>query len=249
MEKLKEQWEAAPLWQKALLLFSFSLVIAYGIYISLISPLEEEISNYEKEKQQLESELNIIKSLADKNKSKLLEAKLKKMEEELKLNKTKLETLQSFIPSQLELSPLFDTVIKNCENHNLKLVGLGVEREEDVVLYYDKQINKVEIKVLSKEDEKKKGKEENKDNIKEGIKAKRVYIQSFIVGNTQNIIKFLDSFSNSDRLIIIDKVDLSVDKAGINSKQDERKKLGVLGNITLATYYIPQQEEKNESKK
>ncbi|MFN4306897.1 hypothetical protein [Sulfurihydrogenibium azorense] len=249
MEKLKEKWEAAPLWQKALLLFSFSLVIAYGIYISLISPLEEEISNYEKEKQQLESELNIIKSLADKNKSKLLEAKLKKMEEELKLNKTKLETLQSFIPSQLELSPLFDTVIKNCENHNLKLVGLGVEREEDVVLYYDKQINKVEIKVLSKEDEKKKGKEENKDNIKEGIKAKRVYIQSFIVGNTQNIIKFLDSFSNSDRLIIIDKVDLSVDKAGINSKQDERKKLGVLGNITLATYYIPQQEEKNESKK
>jgi glycerophosphoryl diester phosphodiesterase len=249
MEKLKEQWEAAPLWQKALLLFTFSLVIAYGIYISLISPLEEEISNYEKEKQQLESELNIIKSLADKNKSKLLEAKLKKMEEELKLNKTKLETLQSFIPSQLELSPLFDTVIKNCENHNLKLVGLGVEREEDVVLYYDKQINKVEIKALSKEDEKKKGKEENKDNIKEGIKAKRVYIQSFIVGNTQNIIKFLDSFSNSDRLIIIDKVDLSVDKAGINSKQDERKKLGVLGNITLATYYIPQQEEKNESKK
>ena len=72
MEKLKEQLEAAPLWQKALLLFTFSLVIAYGIYISLISPLEEEISNYEKEKQQLESELNIIKSLADKNKSKLL---------------------------------------------------------------------------------------------------------------------------------------------------------------------------------
>lgn len=262
MEKLKEQWEAAPLWQKALLLFSFSLVIAYGIYISLISPLEEEISNYEKEKQQLESELNIIKSLADKNKSKLLEAKLKKMEEELKLNKTKLETLQSFIPSNLELSPLFDTVIKNCENYNLKLVGLGVEKEEDVVLYYNKQSNKVEVEVLSKEDEKKnqqnnknnkdekqKGKEENKDHIKEGIKAKRVYIQSFIVGNTQNIIKFLDSFSNSDRLIIIDKVDLSVDKAGINSKQDERKKLGVLGNITLATYYIPQQEEKNESKK
>ncbi|WP_297889921.1 hypothetical protein [Sulfurihydrogenibium sp.] len=77
MDKLKQQWQDAPIWQKILVVLSFSLIVAYGIYMSYISPISDKISEIENQNQELKDQLNLLKKLTNNKEAILLNKKLK----------------------------------------------------------------------------------------------------------------------------------------------------------------------------
>lgn len=249
MDKFKEQWQASPLWQKILVITSFSLIIAYGIYMSYISPLGDKISELENQKPDLMQQLELTKKLADTKDAAILTKKIENLKNKLNQDKLKLEDFYKKIPT----SPKIDEVIYFISNkaalNNLNLVSTGIEKDEEVIVSYDSSTDSIKIqpkevqddkdnKKDSKKQDKKDEKKQSEDN-QNSITLKRISLVVSLTSKSYNFLeKFISDLYSTERLMLVRKISIS------KNKNNE-----IESQINIDTYYLPQEVNDVKTKK
>ncbi|MBX0310585.1 MAG: type 4a pilus biogenesis protein PilO [Sulfurihydrogenibium sp.] len=229
LTNLKEQWENTPVWQKVLLLIVLTIGVLYLIFIILVSPRYDEYKALNEEVQNLENELEVLKSSVNPQIQLVLERKLQQVKTDIKNIENKLEVMKKIIPPEANLDDILGVVSLSAKKSMLILNSFKVEKEEEVIFYYDKSTNKLEVfNPTQNKDKKDKDKKEEQKVPENAIKLKKINITANVSGNFNSIKNFLDEIAKSERFISVENV--SIKKEG-----------GLLtGVVKLAVYYMPE---------
>jgi len=145
LTNIKEQWGNIPEWQKAFLLIALAGAVLYLIFIILISPKYDEYKTLNEEVQNLEKELELLKSSVNPQIQLVLEKKLQQVKTDIKNIENKLEVMEKIIPPKSNLDDILDAVSLSAKKSMLTLNSFKVEKEEDVILYYNKNTDRLEV--------------------------------------------------------------------------------------------------------
>jgi Tfp pilus assembly protein PilO len=221
---IKEQWENTPGWQKALLLIVLTVGVLYLIFTILISPKYDEYKALNEEVQNLENEIELLKSSVNPQIQLVLEKKLQQVKTDIKNIENKLEVMKKIIPPEPNLDDILNVISLGAKKSMLILNSFKVEKEEEVILYYNKSTNKLEVFNPTPNKDKK----EEQKIPENAIKLKKINITANVSGNFNSIKNFLDEIAKSERFISAENV--SIKKEG-----------GLLtGVVKLAVYYMPE---------
>jgi Tfp pilus assembly protein PilO len=221
---IKEQRENTPGWQKALLLIALIGGVSYLIFIILVSPKYDEYKALNKEVQNLENEVKLLKSSINPQIQLTLEKKLQQVEADIKNTEDKLEVMEKIIPPKPNLDDILDIVSLSAKKSMLTLNSFKVEKEEDIILYYNKDTDRLEVfnPTPNKDKKEEQGIPEN------AIKLKKINITVNVSGNFNFIKNFLDEMAKSERFISTENVSIKKEGGFLNSV------------IKLAIYYLPE---------
>jgi Tfp pilus assembly protein PilO len=221
---IKEQWEKTPRWQKAFLLIALTGAVLYLIFIILISPKYDEYKTLNEEVQNLEKELELLKSSVNPQIQFVLEKKLQQVKANLKNIENKLEVMKKIIPLKPNLDDILDVVSLSAKKSMLTLNSFKVEKEEDVILYYNKNTDRLEVFNPTPNKDKK----EEQKIPENAIKLKKISITANVSGNFNSIKNFLDEIAKSERFISAENVSIKKEGGMLN------------GVVNLAIYYLPE---------
>jgi Tfp pilus assembly protein PilO len=221
---IKEQWEKTPRWQKAFLLIALTGAVLYLIFIILISPKYDEYKTLNEEVQNLEKELELLKSSVNPQIQLVLEKKLQQVKANLKNIENKLEVMKKIIPPKPNLDDILDVVSLSATKSMLTLNSFKVEKEEDVILYYNKNTDRLEVFNPTPNKDKK----EEQKIPENAIKLKKISITANVSGNFNSIKNFLDEIAKSERFISAENVSIKKEGGMLN------------GVVNLAIYYLPE---------
>jgi Tfp pilus assembly protein PilO len=221
---IKEQWEKTPRWQKAFLLIALTGAVLYLIFIILISPKYDEYKTLNEDVQNLEKELELLKSSVNPQIQLVLEKKLQQVKANLKNIENKLEVMKKIIPPKPNLDDILDVVSLSAKKSMLTLNSFKVEKEEDVILYYNKNTDRLEVFNPTPNKDKK----EEQKIPENAIKLKKINITVNVSGNFNSIKNFLDEIAKSERFISTENVSIKKEGGFLNSV------------IKLAVYYLPE---------
>ena len=221
---IKEQWEKTPRWQKAFLLIALTGAVLYLIFIILISPKYDEYKTLNEEVQNLEKELELLKSSTNPQIQLILEKKLQQVKTDLKNIENKLEIMKKIIPPKANLDDILDVVSLSARKSMLTLNSFKVEKEEDVILYYNKNTDRLEVFNPTPNKDKK----EEQKIPENAIKLKKISITANVSGNFNSIKNFLDEIAKSERFISAENVSIKKEGGMLN------------GAVNLAIYYLPE---------
>jgi Tfp pilus assembly protein PilO len=221
---IKEQWEKTPRWQKAFLLIALTGAVLYLIFIILISPKYDEYKTLNEEVQNLEKELELLKSSVNPQIQLVLEKKLQQVKTDLKNIENKLEVMKKIIPPKPNLDDILDVVSLSAKKSMLTLNSFKVEKEEDVILYYNKNTDRLEVFNPTPNKDKK----EEQKIPENAIKLKKISITANVSGNFNSIKNFLDEIAKSERFISAENVSIKKEGGMLN------------GVVNLAIYYLPE---------
>jgi Tfp pilus assembly protein PilO len=221
---IKEQWEKTPRWQKAFLLIALTGAFLYLIFIILISPKYDEYKTLNEEVQNLEKELELLKSSTNPQIQLILEKKLQQVKTDLKNIENKLEIMKKIIPPKANLDDILDVVSLSARKSMLTLNSFKVEKEEDVILYYNKNTDRLEVFNPTPN----KGKNEEQKIPENAIKLKKISITVNVSGNFNSIKNFLDEIAKSERFLSAENVSIKKEGGMLN------------GAVNLAIYYLPE---------
>ena len=221
---IKEQWEKTPRWQKAFLLIALTGAVLYLIFIILISPKYDEYKTLSEDVQNLEKELELLKSSVNPQIQLVLEKKLQQVKANLKNIENKLEVMKKIIPPKPNLDDILDVVSLSAKKSMLTLNSFKVEKEEDVILYYNKNTDRLEVFNPTPNKDKK----EEQKIPENAIKLKKISITANVSGNFNSIKNFLDEIAKSERFISAENVSIKKEGGMLN------------GVVNLAIYYLPE---------
>ena len=220
----KEQWENIPEWQKTLLLIALTGGVLYLIFIILIFPKDDEYKTLNKEVQNLEKELELLKSSTNPQIQLVLEKKLQQAKADIKNIENKLEVMKKIIPPEPNLDDILNVVSFSAKKSMLTLNSFKIEKEEDVILYYNKNTNKLEVFNPTPNKDKK----EEQEIPENAIKLKKINITVNVSGNFNSIKNFLDEMAKSERFISAENISIKKEGGMLNSV------------VKLAVYYLPE---------
>jgi Tfp pilus assembly protein PilO len=221
LTNIKEQWENTPGWQKALLLIVLTGGVLYLAFIILVSPKYNEYKALNEEIQNLENEVELLKSSVNPRIQLILEKKLQQTKADIKNIEDKLEVMEKIIPPKPNLDDILDVVSLSAKKSMLTLNSFKVEKEEDIILYYNKDTDRLEVFDPTSN----KDKQEIPENA---IKLKKINITVNVSGNFNSIKNFLDEIAKSERFISTENVSIKKEGGFLNSV------------IKLAVYYLPE---------
>jgi Tfp pilus assembly protein PilO len=221
---IKEQWENTPGWQKALLLIVLTGGALYLIFEILVSPKYNEYKALNEEVQNLENEVKLLKSSINPQIQLTLEKKLQQVETDIKNTEDKLEVMEKIIPPKPNLDDILDIASLSAKKSMLTLNSFKIEKEEDIILYYNKDTDKLEVFNPTPNKDKK----EEQKIPENAIKLKKISITVNVSGNFNSIKNFLDEMAKSERFISVENVSIKKEGGFLNSV------------IKLAVYYLPE---------
>jgi len=224
LTNIKEQWGNIPEWQKAFLLIALTGAVLYLIFIILISPKYDEYKTLNEEVQNFEKELELLKSSVNPQIQLVLEKKLQQVKTDIKNIENKLEVMEKIIPPKSNLDDILDVVSLSAKKSMLTLNSFKVEKEEDVILYYNKNTDRLEVFNPTPNKDKK----EEQEIPENAIKLKKINITANVSGNFNSIKNFLDEIVKSERFISAKNVSIKKEGGMLNSV------------VKLAVYYLPE---------
>jgi Tfp pilus assembly protein PilO len=224
LTNIKEQWENTPGWQKALLLIVLTGGVLYLAFIILVSPKYNEYKALNEEIQNLENEVELLKSSVNPRIQLILEKKLQQTKADIKNIEDKLEVMEKIIPPKPNLDDILDVVSLSAKKSMLTLNSFKVEKEEDIILYYNKDTDRLEVFNPTPNKDKK----EEQKIPENAIKLKKINITVNVSGNFNSIKNFLDEIAKSERFISTENVSIKKEGGFLNSV------------IKLAVYYLPE---------
>ncbi|MBX0310219.1 MAG: type 4a pilus biogenesis protein PilO [Sulfurihydrogenibium sp.] len=220
LEKIKELRKVAP-------------TIAIVCLISVFTLHKyNEYQNLDKEVKSLENDIALLKSAVSPQAQALLEKKIKETELDLKTTKEKLEAMRKIIPPKANLDEILGIISSDAIKSKVVLNSLKPSAEEDLILFYNKNTNKVETFTQPPNNQNKtqdKNKKQEQKIPEDAVKLKKININIDVSGSFNSIENFLEKISMSDRFISIENI----------SMKKEGETLRAL--ITLSTYYLPEQ--------
>lgn len=206
---IREQWQQTPFWQRLFLVFVLSGAIVYLIYTISIEPQKQQYESLQSEVESLESQLETLKVSADERMLDKLNQKIKQIKAQNEEKLAKIEQYKTLIPSKPEVENVLYFISESAKLSGAKLNSFKIEKEEDIKLYYDQNDNT--LKTFQQDDKNKDQKPP--ENI---IHLKRVYIQTNLTGDIKSVFKFIDTFSNSKRVMNIDRLEIKKEATKLN---------------------------------
>lgn len=230
---IKEQLEKAKEMRKNALLIALTILILCLISV-LILHKYDEYQNLDKEVKSLENDVALLKFAASPQMQSLLEKKKKETDVDLETTKEKLETMKKIIPSKPDLDRILNIISIDAKKSMVTLNSLKPSAEESIILFYDKNTNKLETFNPQSTNNQNKVQDKNKKQEQKvpenAVTFKKININVDVSGNFNSIENFLGEISKSERFISIENI--SIKKEG-----------GTLRTlISLSAYYLPEQQ-------
>lgn len=219
---IKQQWQQTPLWQRIFLLIIIALVISYFIFLIFIEPNKSKYDELKVEVNNMEAQLETLKVSANVKTLEKLEKKIKELKEENYEKERKIEKFKSSIPTEAEVDKVLSFISEKSKSSGLVVNSFKVEKEEDIQLYYDDKEGT--LKTFNKDD-----KNIDKKIAENLINLRKIVIQVSLHGDIKSIFPLINSISSSERVIVIDKLEI----------KKEVNKLNYL--LTFSIYYSPEE--------
>jgi len=226
LESLKAQWAELPEWQKMLVIFLFSVMILYGIYMVMIEGKLNEKKNLQDEVQSLQLQVERLKRAARPEIRKKLEEKYVTVQKEIEQLNKQLEELKDIVPPQEDIQYILSFISSSVFNSKMTLNSFKVSKTEDIFLRYNKLEDRLEILAPSK------GKK-----VKSSVNMKRIVISLDLVGEVSELLKFIRNLSKSERYLRVDKV--VIERAKKTGKKKQASNLLQI-SMVVSTYYLPE---------
>ncbi|WP_456400743.1 GspMb/PilO family protein [Persephonella sp.] len=223
LESLKAQWAELPEWQKILVIFLFSGLLIYGLYMTLIESKLTEKKELTEEVQSLNLQVERLKRAARPEIRKKLEDKYTMVQREIEELNKQLERLKGIVPPSEDIQYILSFISTSVFNSKMTLNNFTVSKTEDIYLRYNKLEDRLEILSPSK------GKK-----VKSAVNMKRIVISLDMMGEVSELIRFIRNLSKSERYLRIDKVSLQ------RSNQNNRGGNMLSINMIVSTYYLPE---------
>ncbi len=212
-EELKEQWEELETWKKLLITLFFSGIIIYIGYMFLLEPKINQKKSLENEVSKLQKDVNYLKKYATQEKLNMLNNQIKSIREKISQKEQELESYKKYIPNKPFTEQVLVRVSKISERSNLDLETFSVRERKTIYAVYKKDLNRVIFK-----DKLNKG--------ETGVKLSRVSFEVKSKGSMKNLYKFIKFLTDTKRIIIVDRVDISKGKGNLSF------------NIKFSSYYM-----------
>jgi len=220
LDNIKGQWNDAPGWQKALVVFLITGALAYLLYIMVIEGKLNQKTALEREVSFLEKEVLRLKKASQPRIKKRLMNKLKELEKEILLLNQKMEYLKRIIPEKEDPQFLLNFLAEGAKRTGMILEKFQISKPEDAIIGYKKGNEELTIKKSSKKPSKRE------------IKLKRINITLDMYGDLSSLYQFISYIGKSKRYIRID-----------NLKIDKKKNI-LKTRISLSTFYLPERRTK-----
>lgn len=207
--ELKEQWDAAPLWQRILIALILPAVVAASLWFYGIQPLLNEKADLENKKQNLSFEINKYTALIRGNVIAKLEKKVQELEVEKQRKEEEMFKKLGFVPSKVD--DILDYIGKLSFKNDIVILSVGVGSINDRRLMVIKEGERFILKEVVEEPSDKnrsgskrtKAKEKKQPKVKEDyVTLKTLTLEIDIEGSAKDIYRFV---SDLDRLIYMPK--------------------------------------------
>ncbi len=130
MANFKEQWEAAPLWQRAIVVLIFPIVIVGAIWFYVIKPDMERRDKLISERNQLRQEIEKYRRLIRPQIIENLKKQLDELKKEEEQKRKELEQVVGKIPTQEEIEKVFGEINSIALSKNLVITKIAVSRPQ-----------------------------------------------------------------------------------------------------------------------
>ncbi len=196
MPGIKEQWEAAPLWQRLLIVIIFPAVVIGAIWFYVINPDTERKEKLLSEKKQLTQEIEryrrMIKPQILENLKRKID-ELKKKEEE---KRRELEKVVGKIPTQEEIEQVFGEINRIAIEKNLIITRIRLSQPKTRNLQLVEKDGRKFVRVVAQEERSSRRRRQKRRTgtvKKVGVPVTTMEIAMSLEGRTKDVYAFLNS--------------------------------------------------------
>jgi Tfp pilus assembly protein PilO len=213
LEELKEQWEELETWKKFLITIFFSGIIVYIVYTFLLEEKISQVENLEGEVSKLRSDITYLKKYAKPEKLKKLNEKIISIQEKISQKEKELEKYKKYIPEKPFADKILIRVSQIANKAGIDLESFSIKEKKVVYAVYRKDLNRVIFK-------------NSISNNETGIRLNKLSFEMKSAGTMKSLYSFLKKLTNTKRILILDKVDISKGKENL------------IFNIKFSSYYM-----------
>ncbi len=197
---LKEQWEAAPLWQRVILVVIFPTVVIGAIWFYVIKPDIEKKKRLIQEKIQLAQEINRYRKLIRPEVLENLKKQLEGLKEQEEEKKKELERVIGKIPSRKEIEKVFGEISRIASARNLVITRIVLSEPKVQNLQLIEVEGKKFVKVMVQQQQKQQArgfrsqqKKKRTSQKTDGVPVTVMEISMSLEGRTEDVYSFLKS--------------------------------------------------------
>ncbi len=191
MEDLKEQWNQAPIWQKAVILSAFTALVVGGIWFYVVSPIHSKKQELVDERDQLIKNIKLYSTRYNEETLKKLESRLEKLKEEEKRKSAILERVVGKIPSVGDIDKIFRKINDIALAEGLVIQSLSVKNPEALNFVTVKKGDKIYIKRAQETTDSEKSKSGKKENKSQTITIHAIPVTLTVEGKTSSLYRFM----------------------------------------------------------
>ena len=199
LEKIKQQWAIAPLWQRLLIVIIAPVVVIGAVYFYAIKPNVEKKKQLEAQVVQLKKEIDKYTRMIRPGVLKKLEKQLEELKKEEEQTREELEKVVGKIPTREEIERILGEINFMAGIRNLVITRLAVSQPRvtnlQLVESGDQRIVKVVSAQKGKRNQQQGGKKGGNQNqqAQVGIPVTTMEVQMTIEGTTSDLYGFLES--------------------------------------------------------
>lgn len=130
MASFKEQWEAAPLWQRAIIVLILPAVVAAVVWLYWVKPTMETRDKLISEKEQLQEEITRYRSMIRPQILENLRKQLEELKEQERQKREEFERVVGRIPTREDLDRIFGKINSIAFSKNIVITRVSVARPQ-----------------------------------------------------------------------------------------------------------------------
>lgn len=131
MAGFREQWEAAPLWQKAIIILVLPGVLLGAIWFYAIKPDMEERDKLVNEREQLRQEVEKYRKMSRPEVIENLKRELERLKGEEEEKRRELESMVGKLPTKKEVERVFGEINSLALSNDLVITRIAVSEPKD----------------------------------------------------------------------------------------------------------------------
>ncbi len=201
LERLKQQWAIAPLWQRLLIVIIAPVVVIVAVYFYAIKPNVEKKKELEAQVVQLKQEIDKYTRMIRPGVLKKLEKQLEELKKEEEQTKEELEKVVGKIPTREEIERILGEINFMAGIRNLVITRIAVSQPRVTNLQLVESGDQRVVKVVSTQQGNRNQQQQQRGNQKGqqkqqaqvGIPVTTMELQMTIEGTTSDLYGFLES--------------------------------------------------------
>ncbi len=197
MVGLKEQWEAAPLWQRVLVVLIMPVVVIGAVWFYVIKPAEEEKDRLLSQREQIRQEIEWYSRMTRPQIIENLEKQLDELKIKEEEKRKELERVVGNIPTLKEMERVFGDINRIALRHGLVITRISLSEPRvqnfQLVERNGKKIVQVTVQQQNRVQEQQ-GRGRNappEEPQTGGVPIKTMEISMSLEGNAQSVYNFL----------------------------------------------------------